>query len=97
MLNLLFKILLSPIYLVLAILVGILKIIVGLSAFVLKLLALFFLIAAFPVLFTVSVVGGIFLLVLAFLVSPIGIVLVVTGLLGSLQKLFGAMHGFMIS
>ncbi len=97
MLNLLLKILLFPIYLVLAVVVGILKLIVGLSAFVLKLLAVIFLIAAFPVLFTVSVAGGIVLLVLAFLISPIGIVLVVTGLLGELQKLFGAVHGFMIS
>ncbi|MBQ3391440.1 MAG: succinate dehydrogenase [Clostridia bacterium] len=97
MLNLLLKILLFPIYLVLAVVVGILKLIVGLSAFVLKLLAVFFLIAAFPVLFTVSVAGGIVLLVLAFLISPIGVVLVVTGLLGGLQKLFGAVHSFMIS
>ncbi|MBQ6000150.1 MAG: succinate dehydrogenase [Clostridia bacterium] len=97
MLNLLLKILLFPIYLVLAVIVGILKLIVGLSAFVLKLLAVIFLIAAFPVLFTVSVAGGIVLLVLAFLISPIGVVLVVTGLLGGLQKLFGAVHGFMIS
>ena len=81
----------------LALVVGFLKLIVGLSAFVLSLLAVFLFILAFPVLFTVSVAGGIFLLLLAFLFSPFGIALIIGGLLVSLQGLYSAVRGFLFS
>ena len=64
------KLLAAPFVLLLAIVVGLLKLIVGLSTFVLGLLAALLLLLAFPMLFSLSVAGGLVLIVLAFLISP---------------------------
>ena len=71
------KVLAAPFVLLLAVVVGVLKLIVGLSSLVLGLFAALLLLMAFPVLFSMSVAGGLVLIVLAFLISPIGIALVV--------------------
>lgn len=83
------KVLAAPFVLLLAVVVGVLKLIVGLSSLVLGLFAALLLLMAFPVLFSMSVAGGLVLIVLAFLISPIGIALVVGGLLALSA---GALH-----
>ena len=91
------KLLAAPFVLLLAIVVGLLKLIVGLSTFVLGLLAALLLLLAFPMLFSLSVAGGLVLIVLAFLISPIGIALVVGGLLACLQGLYTPLRRFLLS
>ena len=87
------KVLAAPFVLLLAVVVGVLKLIVGLSSLVLGLFAA--LLLAFPVLFSMSVAGGLVLIVLAFLISPIGIALVVGGLLACLQGLYTSLRRFL--
>ena len=89
------KVLAAPFVLLLAVVVGVLKLIVGLSSLVLGLFAALLLLMAFPVLFSMSVAGGLVLIVLAFLISPIGIALVVGGLLGCLQGLYTSLRRFL--
>lgn len=88
------KVLAAPFVLLLAVVVGVLKLIVGLSSLVLGLFAAL-LLMAFPVLFSMSVAGGLVLIVLAFLISPIGIALVVGGLLACLQGLYTSLRRFL--
>ena len=81
------KILVAPIIAVLAIVTWFFAFLLNLSAFVFGLAGTLLGICGVIIIFTTSVVNGIIVLVIAFLVSPFGLPMLAAWLLGQLQRL----------
>ena len=85
--RLILKILVAPIIVVLTLFVWICSGLLYCSSWIFGLAGTLLSILALAVLFTTSVKNGIILLVIAFLVSPMGLTLAATWLLGLIQRL----------
>lgn len=90
----LLKILFAPISLMLSLFVWLCAGLISCSTFVFKLASGLLSLLALAVLFTYSVKNGIILLVLAFLVSPIGLPMAAVWVLGVLQGINATVKGF---
>lgn len=85
------KVLTFPIVLILDLFTWICVGLISCSAILFKLASAILAILAVAVLITYSVQNGLILLTLAFLVSPLGLPMIAVFLLGSLQKISGAL------
>jgi len=85
--RLIFKILAVPVVLVLTLTVWLCAALLGLSAFLLGLAGTVMGLMGLAVLMTYSVKNGIVLLVIAFLISPLGLPMLAVRMLGMLQDL----------
>ena len=95
--KLILKALAAPITLTISLLVWICAGLISCTAFIFKLVSAILSVLAILVMLTVSVKNGIILLVIAFLVSPVGIPLLAVKLLGALQSINTALRGFIHS
>ena len=89
------KILFAPLSLILSLFVWLCAGLLSCSGFVFKLASGLLSLLAFAVLITYSVKNGIILLVLAFLISPVGLPMLVMQGLGKLQGVNAAVKGFL--
>ena len=92
--KLILKIFTAPVTLLISLFVWLCAGLISCSAIVFKIVSALLTLAALAVLFLSSVRNGIILLVLAFLVSPVGLPLLAVKLLGGLQSLNGRLKGF---
>lgn len=92
--KLILKILAAPVTLLISLFVWICAGLISCSAIVFKLASGLIALMALAVLFTYSVQNGIILLVIAFLVSPLGLPMLAVKLLGCLQSVNGSLKGF---
>lgn len=92
--KLILKILAAPVTLLISLFVWICAGLISCSAIVFKLASGLIALMALAVLFTYSVQNGIILLVIAFLVSPLGLPMLAVKLLGGLQSMNGSLKGF---
>lgn len=92
--KLILKILAAPVTLLISLFVWICAGLISCSAIVFKLASGLIALMALAVLFTYSVQNGIILLVIAFLVSPLGLPMLAVKLLGGLQSVNGSLKGF---
>lgn len=92
--KLILKILVAPVTLLISLFVWICAGLISCSAIVFKLASGLIALMALAVLFTYSVQNGIILLVIAFLVSPLGLPMLAVKLLGGLQSVNGSLKGF---
>ena len=86
----LLKIIAAPIALILTLFIWLCAGLISCSAIIFKLAGALLSILALAVLFTYSTQNGIILLVIAFIVSPMGLPMMAVWLLGGLQKISGA-------
>jgi len=86
--KLILKALVAPIALTISLLVWLCAGLISCTAFVFKLVSAILSVLAILVMLTVSLKNGIILLVIAFLVSPVGIPLLAVKMLGALQHIF---------
>ena len=84
----------APVTLTISLLVWLCAGLISCTAFVFKLASAILSVLALLVMLTVSVKNGIILLVIAFLVSPVGIPLLAVKLLGALQSINPSLRGF---
>ncbi|MCI8666904.1 MAG: succinate dehydrogenase [Dorea sp.] len=89
-----FKILAAPVVLVLPLTVWLCAALLGLSAFLLRLAGTVVGLMGLAVLITYSVKNGIILLVIAFLISPLGFPMLAVRMLGLLQDLNYSLRDF---
>ena len=89
-----FKILAAPVVLVLPLTVWLCAALLGLSAFLLRLAGTVVGLMGLAVLITYSVKNGIILLVIAFLISPLGFPMLAVRMLGRLQDLNYSLRDF---
>ena len=89
------KILFAPVSLALSLFIWLCAGLISCSAFVFKLASALLSLLAVAVLITYSVKNGIILLVLAFLISPMGLPMLAVWLLGKLQSANLAMKSFL--
>lgn len=92
--KLILKILAAPVTLLISLFVWICAGLISCSAIVFKLASGLIALMALAVLFTYSVQNGIILLVIAFLVSPLGLPMLAVKMLGGLQNVNGSLKGF---
>ena len=92
--KLILKILTAPVSLLISLFVWICAGLISCSAIVFKLASGLIALMALAVLFTYSVQNGIILLVIAFLVSPLGLPMLAVKMLGGLQSVNGSLKGF---
>ena len=92
--KLILKILAAPVILLISLFVWICAGLISCSTIVFKLASGLIALMALAVLFTYSVQNGIILLVIAFLVSPLGLPMLAVKLLGDLQSVNGSLKGF---
>lgn len=92
--KLILKILAAPVTLLISLFVWICAGLISCSAIVFKLASGLIALMALAVLFTYSVQNGIILLVIAFLVSPLGLPMLAVKMLGGLQSVNGSLKGF---
>ena len=92
--KLILKILAAPVTLLISLFVWICAGLISCSAIVFKLASGLIALMALAVLFTYSVQNGIILLVIAFLVSPLGLPMLAVKMLGGLQSMNGSLKGF---
>lgn len=92
--KLILKILAAPVTLLFSLFVLICAGLISCSTIVFKLASGLIALMALAVLFTYSVQNGIILLVIAFLVSPLGLPMLAVKLLGGLQSVNGSLKGF---
>lgn len=90
----LLKIIAAPIALILTLFIWLCAGLISCSAIIFKLAGALLSILALAVLFTYSVQNGIILLVIAFLVSPMGLPMMAVWLLGKLQSVNASLKGF---
>lgn len=90
----LLKIIAAPITLILTLFIWLCAGLISCSAIISKLAGALLSILALAVLFTYSVQNGIILLVIAFLVSPMGLPMMAVWLLGKLQSVNASLKGF---
>ena len=95
--KLILKILTTPVTLLISLFVWLCAGLISCSAIVFKIARALLTLAALAVLFLSSVRNGIILLVLAFLVSPVGLPLLAVKLLSGLQSVNGRLKGFIHS
>ena len=95
--KLILKILTAPVTLLISLFVWLCAGLISCSAIVFKIASALLTLAALAVLFLSSVRNGIILLLLAFLVSPVGLPLLAVKLLGGLQSVNGSLKGFIHS
>lgn len=95
--KLILKILAAPVTVLISLFVWLCAGLISCSAIVFKIAGALLTLAALAVLFLSSVRNGIILLVLAFLVSPMGLPLLAVKLLGGLQSVNGRLKGFIHS
>lgn len=95
--KLILKILTAPVTLLISLFVWLCAGLISCSAFVFRIASGLILLAAFAVLCLSSVKNGIILLVLAFLISPMGLPLLAVKLLGGLQNVNGRLKSFIRS
>ena len=91
----LLKIIAAPITLILTLFIWLCASLISCSAFVFKLASALLSILALAVLITYSIQNGIILLVLAFLVSPMGLPMMAVWLLGKLQGVNATIKNFL--
>ncbi|MCH5278362.1 MAG: succinate dehydrogenase [Christensenellaceae bacterium] len=89
------KILLAPVSLLLSLFIWLCAGLISCTAFAFKLVSAVLALLAMAVLITYSVKNGIILLVLAFLISPMGLPMLAVWLLGKLQSANEAVKGFL--
>ena len=92
--KLILKILAAPVTLLISLFVWICAGLISCSTIVFKLASSLIALMALAVLFTYSVQNGIILLVIAFLVSPLGLPMLAVKMLGGLQSVNGSLKGF---
>ena len=92
--KLILKILAAPVTLLISLFVWICAGLISCSTIVFKLASGLIALMALAVFFTYSVQNGIILLVIAFLVSPLGLPMLAVKLLGGLQSVNGSLKGF---
>ena len=92
--RLIFKILAAPVVLVLTLTVWLCAVLLGLSAFLLGLAGTVVGLMGLAVLMTYSVKNGIIRLVIAFLISPLGLPMLAVRMLGLLQDLNYRLRNF---
>ena len=92
--KLILKILAAPVTMLISLFVWICAGLISCSAIVFKLASGLIALMALAVLFTYSVQNGIILLVIAFLVSPLGLPMLAVKMLGGLQSVNGSLKGF---
>lgn len=92
--KLILKILTAPVTLLISLFVWICAGLISCSTIVFKLASGLIALMALAVLFTYSVQNGIILLVIAFLVSPLGLPMLAVKMLGGLQSVNGSLKGF---
>lgn len=90
----LLKIIAAPITLILTLFIWLCAGLISCSTIIFKLAGALLSILALAVLFTYSVQNGIILLVIAFLVSPMGLPMMAVWLLGKLQSVNASLKGF---
>ena len=95
--KLILKALAAPITPTISLLVWICAGLISCTAFVFKLASAILSVLAILVMLTVSLKNGIILLVIAFLVSPVGIPMLAVKLLGALQSINTSLRGFIHS
>ena len=95
--KLILKILAAPVTLMISLFVWICAGLISCSTIVFKLASGLIALMALAVLFTYSVQNGIILLVIAFLVSPMGLPLIAVKLLSGLQSMNNRLKGFLHS
>ena len=95
--KLILKILTAPVTLLISLFVWLCAGLISCSAIVFKIVSALLTLVALAVLFLSSVRNGIILLVLAFLVSPVGLPLLAVKLLSGLQNVNGRLKGFIHS
>ena len=93
--KLILKILTAPVTLLISLFVWLCAGLISCSAIVFKLVSGLIALMALAVLFTCSVQNGIILLVIAFLVSPLGLPMLAVKMLGGLQSVNGRMKQFL--
>ena len=93
--KLILKILTAPVTLLISLFVWLCAGLISCSAIVFKLASGLIALMALAVLFTCSVQNGIILLVIAFLVSPLGLPMLAVKMLGGLQSVNGRMKQFL--
>ena len=91
----LLKIIAAPITLILTLFIWLCAGLISCSAFVFKLASALLSILALAVLITYSIQNGIILLVIAFLVSPMGLPMMAVWLLGKLQGVNATIKNFL--
>jgi len=91
------KLFVAPIILIISLLVWLCAGLISCTAFVFKITSAILSVLAILVMLTVSVKNGIILLVIAFLVSPVGIPMLAVKLLGALQSINTSLRGFIHS
>ena len=92
--KLILKILAAPVTLLISLFVWICAGLISCSTIVFKLASGLIALMALAVLFTYSVQNGIILLVIAFLISPLGLPMLAVKMLGGLQSVNGSLKGF---
>ncbi len=92
--KLILKILAAPVTLLISLFVWICAGLISCSTIVFKLASGLIALMALAVLFTYSVQNGIILLVIAFLVSPLGLPMLAVKMLSGLQSVNGSLKGF---
>lgn len=92
--RLIFKLLAAPVVLALTLTVWLCALLLGLSAYLLGLAGTVVGLMGLAVLITYSVKNGIILLVIAFLISPLGLPMLAVRMLGFLQELNYALRDF---
>ena len=92
--KLILKILAAPVTMLISLFAWICAGLISCSTIVFKLASGLIALMALAVLFTYSVQNGIILLVIAFLVSPLGLPMLAVKMLGGLQSVNGSLKGF---
>lgn len=92
--KILLKILLTPVTLIVSLFIWLCAGLISCSAFVFKIASALLSVLAVAVMITYSVKNGAILLVLAFLISPMGLPMLAVWILGKLQGVNAAMKNF---